>query len=797
MWKSSFIVRSVKQAQSVEPRMSWDDEDEDESWHRGAGLLSEKLPRQKNANSKTSMLVLLWRSRPAFMWMLVSVYVGLKGYVCSVLRGSQLPLFQEYSDVDSNVYQAYVTVSMLPWAMKGLFGVASDMLAFGQYRKRYWGILAAVVGTVGVVCLNIIDVQENTRAVVGCFMLGHFEVAVVDLLMEGKYAELGRETPKHRGFYVSFVWACATGGGLVGSILVGVLADSGHIYSLLWTVVPFAAQVMIPFWLGWLPQDSVQDSVPAVDKIPEHPCQSEQHAPLMETSVDSVANITTTYFLDTKTLSDGNGNDDENDASENKIAVSENKIAAWDADVRPKLFSCNGDEAWRDDNEYENASNTPVENGMFSLVENENNSQKPENDTIHTAIENDTIRDIKKGSKGYPLLRISRPQEDYDRTSTTHFDVHGGVVCKGNHWRQISCGIISANVGAWKQHYRLVFLAIAMSVSVLVLSVITLLFSENDIIMILMAGTVSVIIINISFWSMDTDLAKSNFFMFLLAVTYPSIEGVLDYYYTTDSGCIADSPHLDYKFYTTYSSIAQGVFGILGIALFYRMHTQWSYRKMFLFSILLKPFGAIIDILIISRSVGYDRVLFMVGFNVIGPVLGAFETMPAVLLTTELCPKSIEATVYSLLASFQNFGRGISSVIGIVAIHLSGVVLHSAQARSQNINNPFRVPNPQLPYLFPITATTNNSVGSFLSTLSPNNVSSSMISTTGHHDHSMLIPLPLEPIQDISFSACNIDNLIFLIVVCHIIFPLLSIPLMYKLIKPSYTRQYTPLRITT
>ena len=66
-------------------------------------------------------------------------------------------------------------------------------------------------------------------------MLGHFEVAVVDLLMEGKYAELGRETPEHRGFYVSFVWACATSGGLVGSILVGVLADSGHIYSLLWT----------------------------------------------------------------------------------------------------------------------------------------------------------------------------------------------------------------------------------------------------------------------------------------------------------------------------------------------------------------------------------------------------------------------------------------------------------------------------------------------------------------------------------------------------------------------------------
>jgi hypothetical protein len=39
--------------------------------------------------------------------------------------------------------------------------------------------------------------------------------------------------------------------------------------------------------------------------------------------------------------------------------------------------------------------------------------------------------------------------------------------------------------------------------------------------------------------------------------------------------------------------------------------------------------------------------------------------MPAVLLTSKLCPKDMESTTYALLAGFQNFGQQVARTIGV------------------------------------------------------------------------------------------------------------------------------------
>ncbi len=49
------------------------------------------------------------------------------------------------------------------------------------------------------------------------------------------------------------------------------------------------------------------------------------------------------------------------------------------------------------------------------------------------------------------------------------------------------------------------------------------------------------------------------------------------------------------------------------------------------------------------------------------------EFMPAVLLTSKLCPKGIEATTYSLLAGYQNFGNAVSRSIGLYMINGFGI----------------------------------------------------------------------------------------------------------------------------
>ena len=54
-------------------------------------------------------------------------------------------------------------------------------------------------------------------------------------------------------------------------------------------------------------------------------------------------------------------------------------------------------------------------------------------------------------------------------------------------------------------------------------------------------------------------------------------------------------------------------------------------------------------------------------------IVGSFELMPAVILTSKLCPKGMEATVYALLAGFQNFGHAISRSVGVYFIEAFGI----------------------------------------------------------------------------------------------------------------------------
>ncbi len=47
------------------------------------------------------------------------------------------------------------------------------------------------------------------------------------------------------------------------------------------------------------------------------------------------------------------------------------------------------------------------------------------------------------------------------------------------------------------------------------------------------------------------------------------------------------------------------------------------------------------------------QVFYMFGDAVIGPAIGMFAAMPALVLTSKLVPKGLEATTYALLAGFQ------------------------------------------------------------------------------------------------------------------------------------------------
>lgn len=93
---------------------------------------------------------------------------------------------------------------------------------------------------------------------------------------------------------------------------------------------------------------------------------------------------------------------------------------------------------------------------------------------------------------------------------------------------------------------------------------------------------------------------------------------------------------------------------------------------MFWVTTLVRTAGAVFDVLIVARlnvAAGIpDKLAYLLGSTIIYNVVYMMDFMPAVVLTTRLCPKDLEAVIYALLAGYQNFGQQVSRTIGLVLI---------------------------------------------------------------------------------------------------------------------------------
>ena len=78
--------------------------------------------------------------------------------------------------------------------------------------------------------------------------------------------------------------------------------------------------------------------------------------------------------------------------------------------------------------------------------------------------------------------------------------------------------------------------------------------------------------------------------------------------------------------------------------------SDWNFRPVFWVTTVVKVCAAMIDIVIVNRwniAIGIpDEVTYMLGDAIVFQLCATLDFMPAVVLTSKLCPKSVEATVY-------------------------------------------------------------------------------------------------------------------------------------------------------
>ena len=480
-----------------------------------------------------------------FVVLIVSVYFGVKGFLYPVIYSGMLPYNKEILRVDGKMHSKIKVIALTPWGMKALFGFVSDIFPIFGYKKKYYILGAAAVGTIAFALLGTLHLEPSEseksfidfsqRPEVGLasalFFVGMMEQSIVDILTEGSYAQQMAEKPETGSNIVTWVWTVYQIGGLLAALVTGPLTTMLGPKAIFLFAIPFSVQVLFPIGLGFLPEDRIT----------------------------------------------------------NDLQIGE-----------------------------------------------------------ETVDESEGILSIEDGTSAVEL-----PEPFFSPK------------------RQRQCACITMDTTLLRNNYRIFSLAIGMALAAMGLIVFEL--ASSDVSQMIYACLVSVILCGLSFVALPRTLALCNTYMFLCEALYVQMDGAMDYFYTAKPNCVADGPHFSWNYYLTYTSLVGTIAGLGGVFIFQTVLSKRNFRLVFWSTMLLRIIASLFDIVIVSRwntKIGVpDNYAYMLGDAVIYNMTYMINFMPPVVLTSKLCPKNMEATVYALLAGFQNFGQQVAKSIGVYMMH--------------------------------------------------------------------------------------------------------------------------------
>ncbi|KAL8446288.1 hypothetical protein Emed_005096 [Eimeria media] len=163
-------------------------------------------------------------------------------------------------------------------------------------------------------------------------------------------------------------------------------------------------------------------------------------------------------------------------------------------------------------------------------------------------------------------------------------------------------------------------------------------------------------------------LAKPVLYLFLSRMLVPTITSQFSYWLRAGPDCVVEGPHFSWTFLLTWNALAQAFFAFVGVALFQRYVSKWSFRRAFLVTSFLQQATCLFDVVMVMRwniAMGIpDRVWYFFSASIIEEVASMWAFMPGCVLVSRLCPKNIESTMYAVVAGLQNFAQSMSKFAG-------------------------------------------------------------------------------------------------------------------------------------
>jgi hypothetical protein len=186
------------------------------------------------------------------------------------------------------------------------------------------------------------------------------------------------------------------------------------------------------------------------------------------------------------------------------------------------------------------------------------------------------------------------------------------------------------------------------------------------------------------------EIAQVNTFFMLQAALSMNIQGASFYFYTDDAEQYPEGPHFTPWFYTSTLGSVSSIMSLFGLAIYTNYMKNWTYRSLLVFSNITLTVLSLLDVLMFLRmptAWGIPDKFFVMGSSVSYVVIKQWQWMPGVVITSQLCPTGMEATIFALLAGCMNLGTQVADYSGAyllssLGVHPSGDTGETAQFKN-------------------------------------------------------------------------------------------------------------------
>jgi hypothetical protein len=626
-------------------------------------------------------------------------------------------IFRSFEGLSSINMQILKAVSLTPWTIKSLFGVISDTVYIHGYNRFPYMVITLITSFIS--CIIVAMMWPLTPITYTFFLFVIFlHMSVADLLTEAKYSEKIAQFPYKGPDLLSFIWGGIFAGQILSNIITGVLIsglDTNDLHYIYLIPAGFLLFVLfIPTINNWVGDaiklrstfhDNVEDIIPSSSSyshtykknsivvenclcnllwlsIP--PSFSYYYDPLKSEVNKNHQTIMTSFQgnskmreeISTCLLCNEYINGDEDRHVEEMIEKMHGFIRTFSGTVTTEILAKmvhnsfidrTGDDILQNRDDDDDNKRSPYLKKMTKEIIMHHIQGLHKKKIMVTEYNGENNDDNNE------LIELEEEEEEND----THEE------------EKMIIPLISIDTNKIQREWKIILLAIIIGCVSLIMGILGLFQLEP--LYLCIASLISSFIILVSFGLLvDKTIALLQAFILLQNTCSVEIGVAAFFFYTDNEQQYPEGPHFSKHFYVTVMGLVGSVCGVLGIFAYNIFLKHLKYRTIFLYTNILLMFVSLTNVILFKRwnlLVGIPDSIFVLGTETVQVIVATWTYMPATIITSNLCPKGLEATMFAILAGSNNLGNAFASYQGAYLLQLLGITPNGSMNESAKFDN--------------------------------------------------------------------------------------------------------------